>query len=144
MAQMGSGSIVLRVASERYAEDHPAWRSHVSVLGNELMRLQRRSAAGHDRAPVLRLETQATDPQVESGAPTKGAVELSLELLSVEVIRAVSGIIRDWLQQDKSRNVSIEVKTANFEYKGSGSGADGIRAVTGAFQEVLGELNDST
>lgn len=131
MRLTGSDALVLRVASSRYDDDHPAWRSQVAVLGQRL-----RDLRGDEDGATLCLEVgEQTDDTA-----TKGVVEVSAVVLaSTQIIRAAAVVIREWAKQDSGRSVSIEVKGEHGSIAVNGKGNAGIEAVQRALLAALAE-----
>jgi hypothetical protein len=132
----GTDTVVLRVVSSRYDDDHPAWRSQVAVLGERLRDLKVLLKDGEDGTPLcLEVgEEQAPD------TATKGVVEVSAVVLaSAQIVRAAAVVIREWARQDSGRIVSIEVKGKNGSFTGTGQGGAGVEAVRQALLTALAE-----
>ncbi|MBM7815004.1 effector-associated constant component EACC1 [Saccharothrix algeriensis] len=131
----GADAVVVRVASGRYAADHPGWLAQVALLERRL-----RGVAPHAGAdgPALRVEVDR--PREPGTGPVKGLVEVTAVVLaSSQVIRAAAVVLREWARQDAGREITVEVEQGGRRITGTGRGRAGIEAVRRVLAEALGD-----
>jgi hypothetical protein len=78
------------------------------------------------------------DPAGEDPVHSKGAELITLlSLPSVQLIRSAALVVREWLNRDKSRSVSLVIEAGDGKIAMSGQGIHGIEAAERAFRAAL-------